>query len=767
MDCGCQGGELGPSLAETCGGGAFILFMTMLNTFIKNKCDLSDACGRVRPLKRPPLTSSGAAFEYDFVVIGSGSGGSTAAGRLAEVHGWKVLLIEAGGDEPAGAQVPSMVISYHGNEYMDWNYKTEPEANACLGNPERRCDWTRGKVLGGCSVLNGMMYMRGTPRDYDNWAAMGNTGWSYRDVLPYFLKSEDNLEIGTVADRRFHRKGGPMTVTRFNDQPPLIDDMMKAAREQGFPTVEDLNGDKLVGFVVAQTNSRNGSRVSSARAFVRPQRNNPLFHVMLNTTATKILMATTKGAKRATGVELEYRGKRYIVKVRKEVIVAGGTVNSPQILMLSGIGPRQDLSRVGIPTVHELPGVGRNLHNHVTFYLDYQLKKVQGVNDMNWANAMEYLLNRKGPLSSTGMSQFTARLNSKYAEPSGKHPDLQMFFAGYLAKCATTGEVGAPNDPAHPTDPRQIYISPVVLHPKSRGYISLKSNNPMDHPLIFANYLMEPEDSLVLVDGIRLAQRLANATILKDKYGIELSREEYGSCAAVHGYDSDDFWQCAVKHSTGPENHQVGTCKMGPKTDKMAVVDKDLKVHGIDNIRVMDASVIPSVVSGNTHATCVMIAEKGVDSIRSKWGRSIPNIPDDDNVNDNVNDRGDFEPVDDEWPIPPGTSNPVPTAKPIIPTRPVKPVNPGVTGPYPPPGPYPPDSRPHPPKPNNEDDDDDDDDDCDEPNHFPGHHHHPHHHGHHFGHNPEFHRQHPNIPNPFKGSNTPDKMYHPGQARPN
>lgn len=437
---------------------------------------------------------------------------------------------------------------------------------------------------------------------------------------------------------------------------------------------------------------------------------------MLNSTATKILFEHRGGKKVATGVEFIYNGKIHFARASKEVIVAGGAVNSPQILLLSGVGPKSDLDRVGIQQVHELPGVGRNLHNHVTFYLTYLLKKKQSFTDLDWANALEYILNRKGPMSSTGMSQVTARVNTKYADPSGNHPDLQIFFAGYLANCAKSGEVRSLDDPEKPHAPKHFTLSPVVLHPKSRGYITLKSKDPLAPPLIYANYLTEPEDVATLVEGIRVIQRLANSSTLQNKYGMVIDKEEYGDCIRAFAYDSDDFWRCAVVHSTGPENHQVGSCKMGPSSDRMTVVDKKLKVCGLENVRVMDASIIPTIVSGNTHASVVMIAERGVDFIKEKWlGTRLENR------------FGEEKPT--VRPNKPSTSSGHPHPSHNFPQKPVVPSQPGVfpkpqgypqnpvVGISPPTGGYNYGSN----KPD-------------------------------FHHNPDFHRKHPHMPNPFENS---------------
>lgn len=346
---------------------------------------------------------------------------------------------------------------------------------------------------------------------------------------------------------------------------------------------------------------------------------------MLKTLATKVTVQNVNGQKKATEVHFEHQDRPYKVRVRKEVIMAGGAINTPQVLLLSGIGPKDELNRLNIPVVHELPGVGKNLQNHVSFFLSFTLKKTDNYNDLDWAEVMNYILKREGPMTSTGMSQVTARANSKYADPAGNYPDLQVFFSGYLAKCSTTGEVKSATDPEHPEAPRYVGMAPVNLHPKSRGYLTLKSQNPYDPPLMYGNYLTEPEDVKTLVEGVRLALAVSKSKHLVNKYGMELVKDDYGDCDKLP-YDSDDFWGCAVKHSTGPENHQIGTCKMGPDSDPNAVVNNELQIKGIPNMRVMDASVIPVLPSGNTAATIMMLAHRGVDFIKKTQGPDVPDL---------------------------------------------------------------------------------------------------------------------------------------------
>lgn len=415
--------------------------------------------------------------------------------------------------------------------------------------------------------MNGMMYMRGAKKDYDDWADAGNDGWSYNEILPYFLKSEDNKQVEKM-DRGYHASGGLLTVSQFPYHPPLSKAILKGAEELGYPT-RDLNGIYHTGFSIAQTTSRNGSRVSSARAFLRPFKHRRNLHILMNATVTRILINTT--TKQAYGVEVLNHGVKQVIYASKEIIVSGGAVNSPQILMLSGIGPRDHLQQVNVPVVQDLPGVGENLHNHVAYFVNFNINDTNSA-PLNWATAMEYLLFRDGLMSGTGISEVTGFINTKYNDPNIDQPDVQYFFGGFLANCARTGQVGEKVD----NNTRSIQIIPAVLHPKSRGSIKLRDNNPLSHPLIYANYYTHPDDVNVMVEGIKFALKLAETKALR-RYGFQLDRTPVAGCESF-SFGTDPYWACAAKRQTGPENHQAGSCKMGPPSDPMAVVNPHLQV---------------------------------------------------------------------------------------------------------------------------------------------------------------------------------------------
>ncbi|XP_045454065.1 glucose dehydrogenase [FAD, quinone] [Melitaea cinxia] len=608
ITCNCPMSQPGPTLAATCGGGAFMLFMGLLEVFLRSQCDLEDPCGRAQYRRHMDSV-------YDFIVVGGGSAGSVVASRLSEVPEWRVLLLEAGFDEPTGAQVPSMFLNFIGSS-IDWGYHTEPEPAACLSEKDRKCYWPRGKVLGGTSVMNGMMYIRGSRKDYDDWAAAGNEGWSYEDVLPYFLKSEDNKQVEEM-DKGYHATGGPLTVSQFPYHPPLSYSIIKAGEELGYQ-VRDLNGEAHTGFAIAQTTNRNGSRLSVARAFLRPAKNRPNLHVMLNATVTKVLINQTTRQAYAVEVRNSFGGTE-VIFANNEIILSAGAVASPQILQLSGIGDPDVLSRAGVRLVHKLPAVGRNLHNHVAHFLNFYVND-NNTAPLNWATAMEYLLFRDGLMSGTGISEVTAFFNTKYANPEEDNPDVQLFFGGFLADCAKTGMVGEKLGDGY----RSVQMFPAVLHPKSRGRLEIASADPFEYPKIYANYLTHPDDVKTLIEGIKFAIKLSETKAMK-KYGMKLDKTPVKGCEKIK-FGCDAYWECAVRMRTAPENHQAGSCKMGPRGDPTAVVDNLLQVQGIDRLRVADASIMPAVTSGNTNAPTIMIGERAADFIKKRWlgGSNIP-----------------------------------------------------------------------------------------------------------------------------------------------
>ncbi|XP_032526853.2 glucose dehydrogenase [FAD, quinone]-like [Danaus plexippus] len=616
--CACPIQEIGPAMAGSC-PGQFFLFMSILESFLNGRCDLADPCKRVTDTQDPDAS-------YDFVVVGGGTSGAVVAARLSENPQWKVLLLEAGGDEPTPSAVPAFVTAYWGRQDTDWLYKTVPQKKACLSKGGV-CSWPRGKFLGGCSVINGMMYMRGNPSDYDSWAVNGADGWSWFEVLPYFLRSENNKELGAGVSSQHHTAGGPIPVQRFRYAPRFAHDVVSASIELGYPPTSDLNGDTNTGFTIAQAMNDEGSRYSTARAFLRPASQRKNLHITLNALVSRVIIDPT--SKRVTGVEYIKNGKTKSVAVLKEAVLSGGSLNSPQILLLSGVGPKETLEKFNIPVIKDLPGVGQNLHNHVGVNLQFTLNKEPEVPELNWSTAIEYLLNRQGVLSSTGMSQLTGKVNSRFASSGGRNPDIQYFFGGYYASCGD-GSVG--DEALKSNKRRSVSISVVALQPRSRGYLTLQSTDPTQPPLMEPNYFYDDHELKVLIDGAKIAYRLANTTILREKYGMAPTNDHGRECPGGGSNPTDEYFKCLAMLHTAPENHQVGTCKMGSHKDPMAVVDPQLRVFGIEGLRVVDSSIMPQVPSGNTAAPAVMIGERGAEFIitrhqlKSRFGSSYDDV---------------------------------------------------------------------------------------------------------------------------------------------
>nr|CAD7257710.1 unnamed protein product [Timema shepardi] len=463
------------------------------------------------------------------------------------------------------------------------------------GKPFLLLDVCEGKVMGGTSVLHGMMYMRGHPWDYDRWVALGVNGWTFKDVLPYFIKSEDNRQIGTVAEPQYHGTGGYLTVQRFTDKPPLIDAILAGARELGCDTNVDLNGKRQLGFSVTQA------------------------------TVTKVIVDPI--TRRALGVQYRRRGETFTrtLIARKEVILCAGAIQSPQLLLLSGIGPASELLHVGIPVVYNLPRVGKNLVNHVSFTLNCLVSGETAHQRLNKKTLNQFLHTRSGPMASTGLSQRVAkelmcfeyqltgfvRLNLSDVNTPQSLPDIQVFFAGYMANDSSTGCL----DEIVCDGARYINIVPTLLRPRSKGELTLKSSDAMEPPSIKANYLQHQEDVDYLIEAIRFCERLIQTEPMRRK-GVKLDTVLVAGCQHLpHG--SRNYWECAIRHLTNPENHQVGTCAMG-RSEMDSVLDSRLRVHGLKGLRVVDASAIPMVPSGNINAPIIMLAERGADFIKQE-----------------------------------------------------------------------------------------------------------------------------------------------------
>lgn len=464
-----------------------------------------------------------------------------------------------------------------------------------------------------------MIYIRGNRRDYDNWEAMGNPGWSYKDILPYFIKSENNLQIESV-DRGYHGVGGNIPVSRFPFIFPFQADLIRAAQEMG-QRIRDLNGKSQRGFMITQMTSKEGIRFSSSHAFLRPIKNRKNLHIMLNTIVTKVLINFS--TKKAFGVEIiRGNGKKEVIFSAKEVVVCGGVIGSPQILLQSGLGDEKELNRIGIPVVNNLPGVGRNLHDHVVYKVKFTTNQ-SDINDLNQEVARTYLMYRDGAMSNTG-DVIVGFMQTKYANHPEFYPDIQFGFGGYEARCSQTGrncEINSDlKDERIPT--RQVTMRSILVQPRSRGYLTLRNNNPLSYPKLFPRYLSNPADIPPMIEGIKFLLRLSKTDALK-KYGIELDRTPAKGCEGFF-FGSDRYWECAIRRETLPDSHLAGSCKMGPDSDPEAVVDPQLRVRGVRGLRVVDASIMPKVVAGNTNSATVMIAEKASDLIKQYWFSNYP-----------------------------------------------------------------------------------------------------------------------------------------------
>ncbi|XP_055912548.1 glucose dehydrogenase [FAD, quinone]-like [Eupeodes corollae] len=608
--------QTGPSL-----GIASSLVSTLLQTLLTAQCILSPPEMLPRDYGNDFLNQG--LGPYDFVVIGAGTAGSVMASRLSENPNWKVLLLEAGGDPPLESKIPALFFTVEHTEF-NWNYFTEPDGKSCLAMKNQVCYWPRGKMIGGTGEINAMLYVRGNRDDYDNWERKGNTNWSWQNVFPAFEKS-----ILRGAQNGSEARGGTI-VNPFEVSLSEIREMLFGGDEAlGLPQLEVVQEGADIGFAAMPGTIANGQRESTGKSYLARVSGRPNLHVIKNAVATRINFDQEKNA--VTGVNFVHRGQHeFTVNITKEVVLSAGTLNSPKLLMLSGVGPKKHLDSLGIPVVRDLH-VGDNLQDHVAIPVVFKINhsKVQRETMKDRLDATySYLLNQTGPLASHGVASVTGFINSDLTSAS-PYPDIvyhHLFMQSGSSNLDIWFDAIRLSDRVAQSIRRVfenehimiVYVK--LLRPKSRGILRLKSSNPNDSMKIFSNYFDHPDDVDTLLRGIGF-QMLLEQTLAYREQEAEIVQFDLPECNQF-AFKSEEYWKCYMKFMTTTLYHFVGTVKMGPDTDPGAVLDTRLRLRGgIKGLRVVDGSIMPDIVSGNTNAPIIMIAERAADFIKEEYGQ--------------------------------------------------------------------------------------------------------------------------------------------------
>ncbi|CAH2007894.1 unnamed protein product [Acanthoscelides obtectus] len=564
---------------------------------------------------------------FDFIVVGAGPSGCVLANRLTQHRDIKVLLLEAGEEPSIMVEQPTLAMTVTVSKYS-WSYKPEPQKEVCTGCINGRSQWYHGKGLGGSSLINLMLYVRGNKADFDRWERMGNKGWGYDDVLPLFKRSEQ-VHV-KVHDEAYHGRDGYLSVSDPSYASRVTHAWVQAAQEAGYPYV-DYNGKEQIGVSFLQSTTLKGRRDHAERGWLRPFRHRKNFVVRKNSLVTKILI--NPKTKKAYGVEYKTLGKKYTVTAKKEVILSAGVFNSPKLLMLSGVGPKRTLEKFDIPVLSNLP-VGKIMYDHLFFpNLMFTVNKPISLNILPYLIPQTYVDHLTYGSGTPGfcLAEAMHYINTNITNTSNPDPDAADI--EYMVSGASPVTDYGISGRRYLNIPQGLYdavwkplenkplllVIPVLLHPKSKGHMTLLSKDPAESPLFFPNYFTDREnhDIKTFIASIREAQRIVKSPALA-KFDAKIVDIPIPGCEK-YGFDTDQYWECGLRTIISSIYHQTTTCKMGPSTDLEAVVSPKLRVFGIKNLRVADISILPTTISGHPMASAYMIGEKAYDILKEDY----------------------------------------------------------------------------------------------------------------------------------------------------